>query len=131
MANLDLLQEHAHWFIAGTFKVAPPLIFQVFSIHVLVDGSAYSLVYVMMPDKTEESYKHIFRKLKEIKPALNLSSIMSDYEKASQNVCAIVFPDTRLFRLGQTMWRKVQDLNLAVSYCEDENFRIYVQLRKP
>ncbi|VDP12476.1 unnamed protein product [Soboliphyme baturini] len=103
MANLDHLQEHSHWFIDGTFKVAPALFFQIFFIHALVDASAYPLIYVVMPDKTEESSKRIFRKLKEIKP----SSIMSDYEKASQNAYSIVFPDTRLvgcfFHLAQSM----------------------------
>ncbi|VDP50696.1 unnamed protein product [Soboliphyme baturini] len=74
MANLNLLQEHSHWFIDGTFKVAPALFFQIFFIHALVDGSAYPLVYVMMSDKTEENYKRIFRKLKEIKPSLNPSN---------------------------------------------------------
>lgn len=40
MANMDLLKEHNHWFIDGTFQAAPNLFFHVFIMHALVDGSA-------------------------------------------------------------------------------------------
>ena len=119
MANLNLLQQHDHWLIDGTFKVAPTIFCQVFTIHALIDGSAYPLVYILLPDKSEESYTRVLRKLKELHPSLNPASIMSDYEKASQNACANVFSEARLvgclFHLGQNLWRKVQDFNLAAA----------------
>lgn len=126
-SNFDILQEHVHWFIDGTFKVAPNIFLQVFTIHALIDASAVPLVYVLVPDKCEESYIKIFRKLKELKPTLNPASIMSDFEKASQNACSIIFPEARLFgclfHLGQNLWRKIQKLNLTTAYCDDDNFR--------
>ena len=85
MANLNILEEHKDWFIDGTFKVAPAEFLQVFTIHALVDRSAYPLVYVLLPDKTEQGYERVLRKMKELKPTLNPSSILSDYEKAIHN----------------------------------------------
>ena len=125
MSNLNLLQLHDHWFIDGTFKVSPNVFYQVFTIHALIDGSAYPFIYVLLSDKLEEIYLRVLRKLKEMQPTLNPSSIMADYEKASQNACAIVFPGVQmsgcLFHLGQNLWRKVQEFNLAAAYRDDEN----------
>lgn len=131
-SNIDILQEHDHWFIDGTFKVAPTVFLQVFTIHALIDGSALPLIYILLPDKSEDSYARIFWKLKELKPTLNPSSIMADFEKASQNACSIVFPGAEMvgcyFHLGQNLWRKIQKCNLTTEYSEDENIRIHLKM---
>jgi len=57
---------------------------------------------------------------------------MADFEKASLNACELVFPRAHLagcfFHLGQCLWRKVQDCNLAEAYREDESVRMYVKM---
>lgn len=130
--NLDSLKTHQHWFIDGTFKVAPKLFFQVFTIHSLVEHKALPMVYALMTDKTEASYNRLFDGLKNLQPALNPKSIMSDFEKASQNAVGQAFPAAEivgcLFHLGQNLWRKVQQLNLANAYKNDENFRTHVKM---
>jgi hypothetical protein len=130
--NLDALQIHSHWFIDGTFTVAPELFMQVFTIHGLVDNQALPLVYVLLTNKTEASYFRIFDRLKNLKPALNPQSVMSDFEKASQNAVERVFPATEivgcLFHLGQSLWRKIQQLNHVDEYRNDDNFRIHVKM---
>ena len=132
LSNLDLLQQHDHWFIDGTFKVSPTIFFQLFTIHALIDASATPLVYVLMPNKSEDDYTRVLRKLKELQPALNPASILSDFEKASQNACAAVFPRAQivgcLFHLGQNIWRKVQQFNLATAYRDDEHLRMHVKM---
>ena len=40
--NRNLLQQYDHWFIDGTFKVAPVLFAHLFTIHALIDNSALS-----------------------------------------------------------------------------------------
>ena len=94
--NLDALQIHSHWFIDGTFKVAPELFMQVFTIHGLVDNQALPLVYVLLTNKTEASYFRVFDSLKNLQPALNPQSVMSDFEKASQNAVERAFPATEI-----------------------------------
>lgn len=130
--NLVLMEVHDHWFIDGTFKVSPSIFTQVFTIHALIDHSAYPLVYVLMTDKTQVAYERIMRKILELHPALHPVSIMADFEKASLNACATVFPRAQLvgcfFHLGQCMWRRVQDSNLAESYRDDENVRLHVKM---
>ena len=127
--NLTTLSQHRHWFMDGTFKVAPEMFLQVFTIHALVDKSAVPLVFVLLQDKSESSYIKVCNKLLELKPSLNPISMMADFERASQNVVRHIFPATQivgcLFHLhvGQCLWRKVQEFNLADRYRDDENFR--------
>ena len=101
-------------------------------IHALVDKSAVPLVYVLMVDKSEKSYLRVFQKLRELRPNLNPLSVMSDYEKASQNAISHVFPNTQLigclFHLGQSLWKKVQSLHLDNLYRDDENIRIHIRM---
>lgn len=130
--NLLLLQENQHWFIDGTFKVSPTLFTQLFSIHALINNSAYPLVYVLLPNKTENGYERVLRKIVELQPGLNPASIMADFEKASLNACATVFPGALLagcfFHLGQSLWRKVQECHLAEAYRDDDDVRVHVKM---
>ena len=129
--NLTALQAHPHWFVDGTFKVAPELFFQLFTIHGLVDNRAMPLIYVLLTDKTEASYLRVFEKLKNLQPGLNPVSVMSDFEKASQNAIERAFPATRiigcLFHLGQNLYRKVK-VNHDDEYKNDDNFRSHVKM---
>ena len=104
---------------------------QVFTIHALINNSAYPLVYVLLPEKTEHGYERVMRKILELHPGLNPGSIIADFEKASLNACETVFPGARLagcfFHLGQCLWRKVQEFHLAEAYRADKNVRMYVK----
>ncbi|CAG4997174.1 unnamed protein product [Parnassius apollo] len=89
--NFEVLEEHRHWHVDGTFKVAPQLFLQVFTIHELVDNCSIPLIYVLLQDKREETYVRVFQKLMELKPTLNPINCLSDFEKANQNALCQVF----------------------------------------
>jgi hypothetical protein len=131
-ANLDILEQHRHWFIDGTFKVSPQLFLQVFTIHALVDKSAVPLIYALLQDKREVTYIRVFEKITELKPTLNPESIMADFEKACHNAVTHVFPAAQLvgclFHLGQCLWRKVQEVHLTAAYRDDDRLRLYVKM---
>ena len=105
---------------------------QVFTIHALLDLRALQMVYILLADKTEASYFRVLDNLKNLQPALNPVSIMSDFEKANQNAFERAFPSIAiagcLFHLGQSLWRKVQQLNHAEEYRNDDDFRIHVKM---
>ena len=119
------------WIFCSTFKVAPE-IFQVFTIHALVDESAVPLMCILLQDKTEASNIRVFEKVRQIKPLLNALSMMADFETAIQNAVRHVFPNFQLvgclFHLGQCLWRKVQELHLADRYRDDENIHVHVKM---
>src|SRR6218665_1314816 len=132
MENINRLQRNEHWFVAGTFRVAPAIFYQVFTLHALIDNKAVPLVYCLIQDKTKATYIRVFEKLKELLPTLNPASILSDYEKATQNAIRHMFPNARLvgclFHLGQCLWRKVQELGLSQLYRANEDFRMAVKI---
>ena len=130
--NLRLLQEFKHWFVDGTFKISPGLYFQVWTIHALVDGKALPLLYILLRDKSQQSYTRVLRRLVELEPNLCPDSIMADFEKACLNALEDLFPRTTikgcLFHLGQCLWRKVQELGFTNSYREDDNNRKCIKM---
>jgi hypothetical protein len=50
------------------------------------------------------------------------SLILTDFEKAAMNAVSTIFPDARLhgcrFHLGQSWWRRIQELGLSEVYKE-------------
>ena len=103
--NIDTREQNAHLFMDGTFKVAPELFVQLFTIHALGDSRALPMGYVLLQSKCQADYERVFRKLLEIRNTLSPSSILLDFEKATLQASAAVFPQTTLtgclFHLGQ------------------------------
>ena len=58
--NIDILNEIHDWYCDGTFSISPSLFRQVFTIHVIRNGHNLPLVYCLLPDKKEETYKKAF-----------------------------------------------------------------------
>ncbi|KAL3847168.1 hypothetical protein ACJMK2_018094 [Sinanodonta woodiana] len=132
MDNINSLQQNEHWLVDGTFRVAPVIFYQVFTIHALIDNKAVPLVYCHIQDKTEATYIRVIEKIKELLPTKNPASIMSDFEKATQNAIQHVFPNAhlvgRLFHVDQCLWRKVQDLGLSQLYHDSEECQMTVKM---
>jgi hypothetical protein len=81
--NLRALTTTGHWFADGTFKVAPELFYQVFTIHALVDNNIMPCVYALLLKKIEDAYFEMFQQLLHLKPTLHPRTLMIDYEVAS------------------------------------------------
>jgi hypothetical protein len=131
-ANLQLLEQYPHWFMDGTFKVAPEIFLQVFTIHALIDNRSIPLIYVLMGTKTQADYERVFRKVLELRPSLTPISILIDFEQGSMNALSTVFPNATvlgcLFHLGQSLWRRIQNEGLSNLYRDDENIKLYSKM---
>lgn len=90
------------------------------------------LIYCLVLDKRELTYKRVFSKMQELRVDLNAVSIMCDFEKAIHNAILCVFFCARIighfFHLGQCVWRKVQDLGLAQLYTQNEDVRVKAEM---
>ena len=134
MQNLKLLEEYKLWFMDGTFKVAPELFFQVFTLHALINNRAMPLLYILMPSKTEEDYTCIFCAIVNLRPSLAQLqlSITADYKIASHNAATGIFPNATIagcfFHLGQCLWRKIQEHGLGASYRDVEDIRQHAKM---
>lgn len=135
--NIEMLCESSIWFLDGTFKVAPTIFAQVFTIIGLRrrniddgEGVPIPLVYALLSGKSTDMYAEVLRVVRNavedfrIDPCVPLK-IMSDFELGIINACAEVFPGVPVsccfFHLGQSLYRRVQEEGLQVAYNDAED----------
>lgn len=130
--NLRLLESSAHWYTDGTFKTTPLLFGQLYTVHCLQGNNAVPLIYALLPNKTEETYSELFRKIKEFIPDANPETIMTDFESAVINVVHDVYPETRhrgcFFHLCQAIFRHIQSNGLKNRYEIDADFALKMKM---
>ena len=110
--NLELMDHCDHWYADGTFKAAPPLFTQIYTIHAVKYNSTIPTVFALMPNKSQDTYVRLFNAIKDLKPNLNPISIMTDFEQSAINAFHQVFPNASqrgcFFHLSQCLWRRIQ-----------------------
>ncbi|CAF4496803.1 unnamed protein product, partial [Didymodactylos carnosus] len=81
---LDRLDQSSSWHVDGTFKVAPKLFQQLYTIHGYIRGKTVPLVFCILPNKTQATYEEVFTEinthLENLPHHINL-----DFEKAAEN----------------------------------------------
>ncbi|KAF9762440.1 hypothetical protein NGRA_2007 [Nosema granulosis] len=114
-----------------TFKSAPNEFYQLYIIHGEFNSQYFPLVYCFLKDKTEDTYDHLFTKIKEVFQEKDLGFPLPlfkiDFEYAAFNAINSSFPSAIrkgcFFHFAQAIWRKVVDLGLKPMYNNDRNFR--------
>ena len=129
-SNLEFLCNEAdELFVDGTFKSCPKFFYQMYSVHGHKNGHFVSLVYALLPGKSENVYQYLWDSIRsscaylqlQIKPQI----IHIDFEVAMHNVLKTAFPEATIkccrFHLGQAWWRKIQTLGLSQDYKDSSN----------
>jgi hypothetical protein len=124
--NLKFLCNSESIYIDGTFAYSPKYFLQMFSIHVLNNGHYIPLVFCLLPNKHSNTYLAIFRevdiKCKELGLRFHPTRILADFEQAIHCAVREMWPTAELlgcrFHLGQSWWRKLQNLGLTTLYKE-------------
>jgi len=123
----------------GTFKTVPTIFYQLYTIHAPVGAEdnfrILPIVYVLLTNKTEELYRHMFEELVDFAEENDIHLqpliILTDFEKAAINAMRSEFPNVTnkrcFFHLGQNGWRKIQRCGLASRYGNDEHFSIMLR----
>jgi len=135
--NIEFLCESPIWFVDGTFKTSPSIFAQIFTVMGLrrrvgsEEAVAIPLVYCLLSGKQKalyiEALEAVDRAVQQYRiDPCTPTKIMSDFEIAITNACKRVFPGTAVsgcfFHLGQSIYRKVQEVGLQVQY-NDRNDR--------
>ncbi|KAF0763668.1 Uncharacterized protein FWK35_00013816, partial [Aphis craccivora] len=84
-----------YWFADVIFSCTPKLFTQLYTIHSIIDKNVIPLVYVLLPDKSEDTYRRMFIALNSIKSNLKPKLFMLDFEKAAMNAVVHVYPETQ------------------------------------
>lgn len=122
--NLELLAKSEIWFMDGTFKSAPKFFYQMFTIHTVKNEQYIPLLFILLPNKRQESYfvafQHIKKYFIDLNITLNVQRILVDFEISIHSAIIDVWPTIEIkgcrFHLGQSWWRKIQELGLSAEY---------------
>ncbi|KAG0437105.1 hypothetical protein DMUE_3880, partial [Dictyocoela muelleri] len=93
--NLQLLKKSNVWMADGTFHSSPKEFAQVYIIYCNSFDITIPAIYVLMKSKTENVYKIIFDKIKEL---INIGPKMFiiDFETSVYNAMSKVFPEVEI-----------------------------------
>lgn len=131
--NLRQLMKSKIWFVDGTFKSAPSVFLQIFtvlgSVTQIVQGKeqtfALPFVFSLLESKEESSYSKVFEICLEKCNAFGInislpSYVMSDFEKAIINAVKTNIGEDKVrlcfFHLRQTVFRRIQSEGLQEQY---------------
>ena len=81
---INLLNLSNTWLVDGTFILSPEIFYQNYTIHEDLHGFTPPCVYVMLPNKTEETYRRMIELLSE-ETNPNTGKKLADSEKAGLN----------------------------------------------
>ena len=70
----------SHLLVDGTFKVAPKLFCQLFTIGIILTRVFLPLIYFLLPDKASNTYSIVFKEMSQM--GLSPTEIMCDFENA-------------------------------------------------
>ena len=122
-SNVEYLVKTDKIFIDGTFTFAAKYFYQFFTIHSVENGNYIPLVFCLLPDKKEATYrslfKHLIKKCEEMNLTFKPKTVTADFEKAIHNAVESVWPTVEVigcrFHLSQAWWRKIQ-VGLSAEY---------------
>ena len=119
-----------NWFVDGTFKVCPQIMFQIYTIHPQINGRILPCIYALLPNKTEETYTILFREVEQ-HVANSPTDILTDFERAASNSVRQVYLNTELKGLfnhfASDIWKHIQNIGLQKHYQDDENFALWLR----
>ena len=120
----------------GTFSSCPALWDQVYILHARKDCSTYPLVFVLLPDRQMTTHRRLFRLLKnhlqeKLQQELAPARMQTDFEFVTIQAIHTEFPNAEVkgcfFHYSQAIWRKTQNLGLAVVYKEDPQVQQWIR----
>ncbi|CAF3806026.1 unnamed protein product [Rotaria socialis] len=132
--QLQLLESDEQLLVDGTFKVTPSIFYQLYVMRMVYRNAVLPVVFALLPNKTQETYRRLIDKLSEICPLWSPKFIMIDSELASINAFGDKFVTTTnssiisgcFFHLQNSIQRKLQDLGFKTNYEQDPVFSHHV-----
>ena len=130
--GLRLLGDSTTWFMDGTHSTSPSQFQQIFCIRTALGSSYQSVVYALLPSKTQATYEECLTAVldtclqKDIRP--NIETVVADYELAIHNalktsISSNIHIQGCFYHLTQSTWRRVQSEGLQPLYREDAKIR--------
>lgn len=133
---LSLLRTAMEWYVDATFKAVGAPFTQLWGIHAfLKHGDSMKqvpLTFALMSGKSTSDYVSVLEKvILHLQPNLAVVSVVLDFEASLWAALRQTLPNVQLrgchFHWTQAIWRKVQELGLAVSYQKDAKTQKFIR----
>ncbi|KAL4112956.1 hypothetical protein QTP88_016668 [Uroleucon formosanum] len=115
----------------GSFKSVPSIFSRLYTVHCHKNESVLPLIYVLMADRTKDTYTEVLNQLLKCKSDLDPKSIQIDFEQAFISAFIDIFSNAKIngcfFHFRQCVWRKIQSLELQKVYSENSKFALQVK----
>ncbi|KHJ43674.1 FLYWCH zinc finger domain protein [Trichuris suis] len=110
----------------ATFDIKCPLFPHVFVLMAERGGFFIPVLFGLLPNKQESTYRHMFSALKQMWPELAPESIVVDFDRATMNALTAAFPRARVVgcfaNLVRRMKMKLVEKDLLDKYNSDTEF---------
>lgn len=135
-SNLEFLCKSKIIYVDGTFSYCTKFFKQLFSIHGYFNGHYVPLVFCLLNDKSENTYKTCLLKIKNVCTEYNFQflpqEVVVDFEIAIHKAVLQVWNNVKItgcrFHLTQSWYRQIQKLGLSQEY-KNKNSDIGIWLR--
>ena len=133
---MSLLRVAKEWYVDGTFKAVGAPFTQLWTIHVFLKSGdcvkQVPLVFALMSGKSTDDYVAVLRHVVEhLHAPLAVVTVVLDFEAALWSALRQVLPEVSIkgchFHWTQAIWRKVQDVNLAMPYMQDSKTQKFIR----
>ena len=137
MEGVAFLAGCRTWAADGTFKIAPAIFAQCYTVHGHKNGFVLPCLYFLFPDKARATYLAAWGKTRELVFAAYPGApppdhLITDFEVAAYGAMQEVYPGAQAhlcyFHLGQSVDRKVVQCGLRDRYADDEGFRLRTKM---
>ena len=127
---VQLLGANEHWNSDETFRTAPKLFYQSYSIHVWDDFSMKPVIYAALPNKKIDTYDILLNELIQYAKSYGISlspkSILIGFEMSACKTFSKNFPTAKFkgyqFHFAQNIWRQLKKKGL-ITYSKDDEVR--------
>jgi len=122
-------------YMDGTFKACPKLFYQLFSIHIFIEGVQFPALYALLPGKSRDVYSRFFMllltKLQDLQLVLQPTRILTDFELALVQSVQLAFPTSHIagcyYHYQQCIWRWVSMKGHTVLYRQHGDFYNFIR----
>ena len=116
LPTIEYLKKSDVIMMDGTFKICPPSFYQIYTIHGVIYGKSFPMIYIIMKNKTQSAYSLAFNFINR-NININPKYILLNFEIAAINAARETFPHSKvqgcLFHFGQSIWKNLQSLSLS------------------
>lgn len=132
--NVQFLSKLTTLYVDGTFNYCTKYFCQLFTIHGIHNDHYIPLAFFLLKDKNQMTYKRAFIELKNLclkfTQLFEPEVIFVDFEKAIHNAILEVWTQVNIqgcrFHLGQSWWRKIQQIGLTTEYSKNDEIGRYL-----